>query len=256
MDKIKKRDAMNVALSVLQPVPMVVLLGSGFLAYQSLGMEAIFPYFGLGVFVAAGIYYVKTAHSFFEQKRFKTFEHAQLWKTIRDRQKRFKSALKSSPNHISVSLETIPKQVEQTAKQLYQSLREADLVKAEIIKSEGLGGLSGVPYSVHSSDKETTELYLLADKNVADYRKHFQSVSAVVTRTEAQCAVFISALDALRVQLLGHRLSREDDSIGREQFREKMTDIKTQLSSINSALLELNLPSAVREENQLPLDQG
>lgn len=219
-------------------------------------MEPLFSYLGWGILAAGTVYYAKNVWEGFNSRRFKTKEHERMWEAIKDRLKRFREALKKCPKYVAGGLEGIPEHVERTSKQLYQSLRKADMVKAEINKSEGSVGVSGMPFAVSSSDPETSELYLMADKNVAEYRKHFQSVSARVTRTEAQCAVFVSALDALRVQLLGHRLSGEDDAVGREQFVEKMSGIRTQLASINSALLELELPGAAHVENENRLGEG
>ena len=256
MNEIKKQDAKNLALSLAQPVPLIVVGVCGYVAYKSLALESAFGYLGWGLFVAGAIYYGKCAFEFFNSKRFRTNEHARMWDAIKDRLKRFRSALKQAPKYVGIGLEGLPNHVENTARQLYQSLRKADLVKAEIHKSEGAIGVSGLPFAVNSSDPETSELYMMADKNAADYRRHFLSVAARVTRTEGQCAVFVSALDALRVQLLAHRLSGQDDSLGREQFVEKMSDIRTQLSSINSALLELELPGASPSESENHIIEG
>jgi hypothetical protein len=63
--------------------------------------------------------------------------------------------------------------------------------------------------------------------------------------------VFISALDSMRVQILGHRLVGDTVPAEKEVFLEAMSDIRAQLNSINEALEELDLPvTAITEPTE------
>lgn len=245
MREIRRADAITLALAMLHPARVVGLLLAGYIGLTAITTSSFLslPYIiGLGVLgIGLGAYTV-TVREEFRQKRFKNPEHRQLWELIRDRLNRFRAALNRAPDPIRNGLHEMPKTIERTARHLYVSLRKADLVKQEINRSEGKFGISAMPFRMTSEDRQTSEMYMLADKNVAEYRKYYEAVIARVTRTEGQCAVFVSALDSLRVQLLAYRLGSDEAELSREDFLSTMAEVKGQLESINRALDELDIP--------------
>jgi hypothetical protein len=243
MNEIKRADKRIFARAILNPFRLLAMSACSYVAYLLSGMGAVAFGFGLAVVgIGAGVYAVAVRNDFIN-KRFRNPEHKHLWDMVEDRLTRLRKALKLAPEHVRASMSDLPTRVERTAKQLYQSLRRADIVRGEIVRSEGNIVTAAFPFHVQSQDSETNELYVMADKNVAEYRRHFQGIAARVTRTEGQCAVFISALDSMRVQILGHRLVGEFVPAEKEDFLSAMADIRTQLNSINEALDELDLPT-------------
>lgn len=63
---------------------------------------------------------------------------------------------------------------------------------------------------------------------------------AGVQRAEAQCAVFMTTLDTLRMQLIGHRLAARTPEMSSREFLEAMGEAKLQLQAIDQALEELD----------------
>lgn len=240
---IRKSDRKALALTILNPVRLWQLLlatGLAWIAFLSgvpwLGAAIIGISFGiLGYFIAQD----------FLRNRWKNLEHYSLWEQIRDRMKRLRRALKRAPQFARESLESTPNAIKRTSSQLFISLRKADLVKSEIVRSEAKLGDPRLRFGMRTQDKETSELYSLADRNVADYRRYYDLVSSRVTRVEAQCAVFVSALDALRMRLLNYRLLTKDQPQPADEFGDAVDEIRVQLASIDSALQELDLYPAL-----------
>ena len=250
MDEIKRADSRNLLLCMISPLRLIGLTAAGYVGWLMIsqaGLTGFFATAGTGLWLAAGVIYASAVRQDFYKRRFENPEHKQLWDLVEDRRRRFQKALKRVPEHIGAGLQEMLKAVERTSKHLYESLRRADMVKKEITKSEGSLGISSLPFQVRTSDKETTKLYSLADRNVVEYRKYFEALNAKVTRTEGQCALFISALDSLRVQLLGHRLSAKEAAVSQEEFISTIQEIQGQLDSINLALDELDLSSVSAE---------
>lgn len=240
MDEIRRADTKNLILSLLGPWRLLAFAAPYFMwltLYEADGPWNI----GLIFWLAGAGYYFYSAIQDFKRRRFINREHGHLWAIIEDRVKRLKSAIRKSPMYIKPGTSEIPKTVERTARHLYGSLRRADIVKNEIIKSEGPHGISTLPFQARIADVETNELYVLADKSVAEYRRHFEHISANVTRTEGQCALFISALDSLRVQLLGYRLSSKEPAVTNSEIIGTVKEVQLQLDAIDKALDELDL---------------
>lgn len=247
MDEIKRADSKNAAIAALNPGRLIILGCAAFLGWNLIANGDGFVSWGIALWLTGAGLYGYSAWQEMLRRRFINLDHARLWSIIRDRVSRFRKALKNSPKHIG--FDEMPKTVERTAKNLYDSLRRADVVKAEILKSEGSIGISSMPFQVRAADPETNELYLLADKNVAEYRKYYETLNAKVTRTEGQCALFISVLDTLRVQLLGYRLAGQEPRVSKDEFIGTMAEVKLQLESINKALDELDLQPVQRVSN-------
>jgi hypothetical protein len=244
MDEVRRHDWKNLLLATLQPLPLLVLFAAWFAAYQLIALGGLLSAAGgLGAAIAlAGLgYFAYETGRDWLRRRFVNPEYADLWRMIEDRFRRFERALRRAPPGIAAGFNEIARTVEQTKRRLYTSLRRADLVKKEILDSER-GTVGSLPFPpLTSPDTETNDLYAIAAKNIEEYRSVFDAITSKVSRTEAQCAVYISALDSLRVQLLGHRLEKREAAMPKEEMDEAVSDIRTQLNSINEALDELEL---------------
>lgn len=242
MNEIKRADRNILLGAIFNPFRLLGLIACGYVSFLLAELGGVALGLGIAILaVALGMYAVAIRNDYVN-KRFKNQEHKHLWDMVEDRLSRLRGAVKLAPDHVKSSMNDLPIRVERTAKQLYQSLRRADIVRCEILRSEGSLATASFPFQVSSPDTETTELYVLADKNVAEYKRHYLGIQARVTRTEGQCAVFISALDSMRVQILGHRLVGDSVPSEKQDFLQAMSDISAQLNSINIALTELNLP--------------
>ncbi len=212
----------------------------------AIGLSWLLWSFGLHLMAAAvllvssGVYAYLVREDFHKSK-WKCPEFRSVWDQIIARKKSLASALKKAPEFVREAFQSTPSAVERTQRKLYQSTRIADLVKAEINKSEQNLGNPRALFGIRSNDQQTSELYLQADKNAAEYRKYYDKVWARVTRVEAQCAVFASALDALRIRLLGYRLLSKDDRTQLAEFDQTAGEIEGQLTAIDAALKELEL---------------
>ena len=253
MDEIRRADARNLLLRLFSPGRLLVLLAAGYVGWLPVSHGG--PWLFGAFFWTMGIgWYSYSVREDFYRNHFNNREHGQLWEIIRDRLARLNKAIQQAPNHIKPGVQEVPETVERTAKNLYESLRRADIVKAEIVKSEGAGGISTLPFQARIADGETNELYVLADKNVAEYKKHYDFINAKVTRTEGQCALFISALDTLRVQLLGYRLTTKEPKVSNQDFVSTVHEVQLQLDAINKALDELDLASLPRAPERQSLN--
>ncbi|HXH61098.1 MAG TPA: hypothetical protein VNI20_07045, partial [Fimbriimonadaceae bacterium] len=174
-------------------------------------------------------------------KRFYSNKFRLLWEACQDRLKRFREALTEAKKRGVPELQDLPKTVEQVADTLYIALRRSDVVVHEVVTSEGWLVASRHNPGPPSPDQKAQELYRLADKNIAEYRHHYQSVMAGVERTEAQAVVFTTTLDTLRMRMLGHRLVGRSPEMAHTEFLQAMTEAQMQLDSIDKALDELEL---------------
>lgn len=262
MDEVRRHDWTNLFLATLRPLPLFALAAGWFVAVQLIslgGLLSAWGGLGLAVAVAGTGYFAFETSREWLRRRFVNREYADLWRVIEDRYRRFQRALQRAPSGIAGSFSDIARTVEHTKRRLYSSLRKADLVKKEILDSEGgAGGPLPIPPLV-STDSETNDLYALAARNFEEYRAVLHAITSKVSRTEAQCTVYISVLDSLRVQLLGHRLEKRDAAMPKQEMDETVGDIRTQLESINSALDELELRpgflTAQREELEEHLEE-
>lgn len=193
-------------------------------------------------------------------KRFYSNKFRLLWEACQDRLKRFHEALGEAKKRGVPELQDLPKTVEQVAETLYVALRRSDVVVREVMSSEGWLVASGHGTGPLSPDQRAQELYQLADRNIAEYRHHYQSVMAGVERTEAQAVVFTTTLDTLRMRMLGHRLVGRSPEVAHIEFLQAMTEAQMQLDSIDKALDELELTpfpgesTATAEQRQRFLD--
>jgi hypothetical protein len=249
---IRVHDALALVKSIFSPVRLGVLLLAIYGSYMVMQTGYLSWWIGIaGMNIALG-WFIFNVSQEFQLRKFKSRDSKQLWDSISDRVKRLKQAIQKSPSHIQEILFGLPKRVEATAKSLYVSLRNADLLKHEIIKSEGLIPTGALPFGVRTTDSQTNELYSLADKNAHEYGKRFKKLTSRITRVEGQCAVFISALDMLRVELLGMKLEKQDRLSNNDEIVQSVKDMQTQLESINKALQEIESLQAEVFEREMP----
>ncbi len=191
-------------------------------------------------------------------KRFSNLRIRSLWLASEDRYNRFQDEIKLLRKHQVADLNELPRTISGVARQLYMALRRADMVLEEVTRSEGKGSQLLNPPPVMTADKQAQELYRVADKNVAEYRQHFQLVMGGVQRAEAQAAVFTTTLDMLRMKMLGYRLTGKGPDGANLEFLQSITEAKMQLEAIDKALDELELspfPKTIAIVPDAPLQQ-
>lgn len=200
---------------------------------------------GTGLLIAGIKAYVDIEDRQFQNKRY-----AMLWKNVRDRLGRFDSAYRGMKNAWDEELPVLRERVRYTADVVYEALRRADVMQAEVSKSEGhmqWNDSNVLQPSAPPIDKKVQELYQLADRNVAEYRQRLNAVTAGIQRCEAQTTVFITTLDSLRVRLLGYRLMGKSPEIEHQAFLETIGEAKQQLDAVDKALEEISFERLVAQ---------
>ncbi len=235
MDDITRRDRVLFLREAFSPVRVMLYIAivACWLSLAPWKLTATFC-----VLAALGIY---PAYKASVEKRFRSPRFHQLWDACEDRLKRLRTALRSLRKARVAQLEDLPHTVESVAKALYVALRRADTILHEVTTSEGALGGPRLRAVAPPDDRQAQELYRIADKNIAEYRQHYQALIGGVHRTEAQAAVFTTTLDALRVRVLGYRLTGRQAELSSGEFLEAMTEARMQLDSIDKALDELEL---------------
>lgn len=232
----KKKDALTFLKELFSPwrlILLVIFFGLG-TTTDEIGGIALFTAIGLTINVAS-------SYNAMVKKRFANRKLRSLWNACQDRVTRLRRALKALNKDQSIELVEIPSTVDRTAHGVYDVLRRADLVLSEIVASEGwLSSTLGAEARSLPRDRQSQEMYKIADKNVAEYNQHYGQVVALIERAEAQAAVFLTTLDSLRIRVLGHRLKTRRDT-GSLEFLESISEAKMQLDSIDKALEEIEL---------------
>ncbi|MCX7801104.1 MAG: hypothetical protein N2109_12290 [Fimbriimonadales bacterium] len=254
MDEIRARDRRLFLLELVHPqrllgLALVWALCWGAFRYLPEVFGWLLP---LGAAVAAlGLHAIRSYNASvakrFENKRFQA-----LWAGCADRLERFRKVLKKMRHEQVASLREMPKTVEAVGRSLYAALRRADLVSHEIFSSERGVYTQPPAWTATPSDPQAKELYRIADRNIAEYRKLYDAVMAGVSRTEAQAAVFMTTLDALRVKMLGYRLVDRSPEVPSQDFLEALGEARLQLDAIDKALEELDfsrLPKLIAVES-------
>ncbi|MCW5936878.1 MAG: hypothetical protein KIT11_06195 [Fimbriimonadaceae bacterium] len=278
MDDIRRRD-LTVFLQEFFSLGRLTVIGaSGFITWFAYQVGDVIPLWMLilgwaSLLTALGV----SAYQASVPKRFRSQRYRFLWESVVDRRRRLRLALQGLKRSKIADLRELPHTIELTAQQLYVALRRADTVATEVLASEGWLTASAPPLpGVASRDRQAQELYRLADKNIAEYRSHYQGVMAGVERTEAQAAVLSTTLDTLRMRLLGYRLAIRSAETPSQDFLAAITEARMQLDAIDKTLVELELtpfpqtisvmpdspqlreqllgPPPVREEHQKPLE--
>lgn len=225
--------------------PMRVLLSAMAILWVFGLRSAIPPHSWLWVLMNVALITL-TLHALFAfsastKRRFTNPKFAFLWKSCQERLKLFNEVRQKLAKDRIGEWEDLPKTIDRVADSLYLALRRADAISHEVALTEK--GLYSQPpnWATPSHDPQAKELYRIADKNIAEYRSQFSAVMAGVHRTEAQCAVFMTTVDTLRMKMIGYRLVGRQPEVSSIEFLEAMTEAKQQLAAIDTALDELLL---------------
>jgi hypothetical protein len=240
MDDVGRQDLRLFTKELISPW-RAVLLG---LALVFLWTFPLFPdalYQRLFITMTLLIYWAATAYNASIARRFNSKRYLAMWNGCHDRLKRFEEVLKRLRRDQIANLSEMPSTVRQVGKNLYRALRRADIIAAEVEKTER--DLYAAPpiWTSPSEDPQSKELYRIADKNIAEYRQQFAGVMAGVHRTEAQSAVYMTTLDTLRMKMLGYRLIGKNPEMSSDDFLVALAEARAQLQSIDTALEELDL---------------
>jgi hypothetical protein len=197
--------------------------------------------------VCAAIFLTLLSHSLASLRnsiglRFRTGQFRSLWSGCQDRLARFEEALKRMSSPQLEQLDDMPDRIRALGQTLYLALRRADMIAFEVQQSED-GLTSGVTHRARATtDSQSQELYQIADRNAAEYRQQLAAIMASVQRTEAQAVVFMTAVDTLRMKMVGYRLNTRTTAIPDRDLLAALTEARMQFESIDHALDELGLP--------------
>jgi hypothetical protein len=199
------------------------------------------PWFLLFAFVCSmGVHYV-LGDAAAKRKRFINSRFSGLWNGCRERFESFEDGISKLRRADIAQFEELPNTVRDLAMTIYNALRRADILFEEVLQSEGVDRMRpGVPM-FKPTDPQAQELYRIAEKNLGEYRSHYNELMAGIQRTEAQATVFMTTLDNLRVKMLGYRLIGRNPSMSSEEFLSVLAEARAQLSAIDRALDELDL---------------
>ncbi|MBI1331631.1 MAG: hypothetical protein GC165_02000 [Armatimonadetes bacterium] len=174
-------------------------------------------------------------------KRFINSRFSTLWNGCRERFESFEEGTKKLRRADIAQFQELPETIRGLAMTIYNALRRADILFEEVLQSEGVDRIRpGVPM-FKPTDPQAQELYRIAEKNLGEYRSHYNELMAGIQRTEAQATVFMTTLDNLRVKMLGYRLVGKDPAMSSEEFLSVLAEARAQLSAIDQALDELDL---------------
>jgi hypothetical protein len=175
------------------------------------------------------------------ERRFIDPFFGELWYACRERFWAFEEGIAKLKSSEIAEFNELPHTVREVALGLYEALRWADLMHADIAESEAKPWLSpGLP-EFHPGDRQASALYAVAEKNVQEYERNYQELTGGIERTKAQASVFITTLDALRLKMLSYRHVGRDPSLGSRDFLAALAEARAQLSAIDKALDEVDL---------------
>lgn len=238
---VRRRDQ-ELLVKELVSVPRILLTGVlSFLAF-AISKIVFDPFvFNVCAATAIGLTHVLPSYRAAIRRRFHLKRFESLWQGCVDRLDLFYEVQKKMERERTNEWTEMPKTIKRVAQSLYLALRRADIIAHEVAQTEKGMYSQPPPWVAPSHDPEAKELYQIADKNIAEYRTQFGMVMAGVHRTEAQCAVFMTTVDTLRMKLIGYRLVGKAPELNKDQFLDAMTEAKLQLHAIDQALDELEL---------------
>jgi hypothetical protein len=262
MDDVGRQDRRLFVRELLSPARLFVSLTALAALFGPFGTLSGWPlgwnmYLALGSLVA--IAHTASSYNAALGKRFLQKRYEALWNGCQERLRLFDEVLRKMKRDSIADLQEMPKTVHQVGRQLYLALRRADMVSHEVQLTEK--GLYHQPpaWSAPTRDAQATELYRIADKNIAEYRHQFAGVMAGVQRTEGQCAVFMTTVDALRMKMIGYRLVGRSPELSSHDFLEALHEARLQLSAIDKALDELDLsgyPQTIAAMPPIPSEEA
>lgn len=254
MDEIKQRDRELYRKELLKvgSMPFFLILLTGVFAVVWRNFLPTFPAFLLYALVMSLIIgaHIRTSYEASVRRRFHFGRLGALWTQCEERLTMLKEATDKLAKSQIAELTEMPNVIDRVAKTLYIALRRSDIVLQELSQSEGpmmqkiLTGAN--PTGSIAENVEAKQLYGIADRNVAEYKRSYASVLHGVQVAEAQAAVFITTLDALRVKMLSYRITGKSPQLPQAEFIGAMKEAKMQLECIDKALDELDISSSLR----------
>ncbi len=267
MDELRRQDLRRFGLGLLR-WPSIGLLLCG-LAVLVASLITIVeegprsaPYFVtlLSGLVLLGFGF-ESARKWAKAHEFRSPKLRYLWKVCEERLCRFEEAQRKHRRTDMPELTEMPVAVRGVSGNLRLALRRADVLLLEVEASEGAFGMQGPPPIAAfgsaplpnelMNDRDTSSLYQLADRNVAEYRAGLHNLLAGVARTEAQAAVFATTLDTLRLKMLGYRLGSRRPEMETQDFIGSIHEAKAQMNAIDKALEDLEVNVFARPFNPI-----
>lgn len=238
MEDIRRQDRALYRRELLRSGPLfVTLIGAWSLGYIFWWIS--WPMMLAGILAPIAIHLV-TAWNRSVAARFRNKRYSALWRGVEDRLARFEEVLARMRKDQIADLQEMPKTIRGVAQSIYAALRRADLISFEVFETEK-GVMHQPPtWPASNLDAQATELYRVADKNIAEYRMHYNAVMSGVQRAEAQSAVYMTTVDSLRMKMIGYRLVARQPDLSSEEFLSAMGEAKLQLQAIDKALEELD----------------
>lgn len=237
MEEIRRADKKLFVRELLKSNRLVMLAGYMALAGFS---WAVNPWVTIGAWCIGFVVWGITSYNAAQLKKFRNRHFELLYQGCTDRLFRFEEVLKKLKKEQIVDLNEMPDTIRDVYHSLYIALRKADMISHEVTHSErGIAHMQPI-WNASPADAQAAELFRIADKNLAEYRTNYQGVMAGVQRTEAQAAVFMTTLDAVRMKLIGYRLVGKNPEISSKEFLTSVAEAKLQLEAIDKALDELD----------------
>lgn len=174
-------------------------------------------------------------------KRFHHERFRYLWKECRQRRDKLGDALTKMRRSKIADLNELEKTISTTMPDIYRALRRADMALREIQQSENASNPKLLAGERQVNDPQAQELYKVADRNVAEYTQQYKLAIAGVERAEAQCVVFSTTLDTLRIRILNYTLAGRSPEAETKEFLNIVAEAKMQFSAIDKALDEIEL---------------
>lgn len=174
-------------------------------------------------------------------KRFHHERFRYLWRECKQRKERLQEALGKLRRSKIADLNELERTVVNTMPDIYRALRRADMALREINQSENLNNPKLLAGERYVNDLQAQELYKVADRNIAEYTHHYKQAIAGVERAEAQCIVFSTTLDTLRIRILNYTMAGRSPEAETKEFLNIVAEAKMQFSAIDKALDEIEL---------------
>jgi hypothetical protein len=237
MEEIRRADKKLLLQELLKANRLVLLVGYLVAAGTS---WLVSPWVTVGLWITGLIVWGITSYNAAQLKKFRGRHFELLYQGCTDRLFRFEEVLKKLRKEQIVDLNEMPDTIRAVYQSLYVALRKADMISHEVSHSEqGIAHMQPI-WNASPNDPQAAELFRIADKNLAEYRTNYQGVMAGVQRTEAQAAVFMTTLDAIRMKLIGYRLVGKSPEVTSRDFLTSVAEAKLQLEAIDKALDELD----------------